>query len=150
MRWEFKSFSDLNIHELYAILALRSEVFVVEQDCVYQDADGLDQAAYHLCVWDGAHLAAYLRVLPANTRFRDVSIGRIIVQSKYRGRALGKQIIEKALASINERFGTVPVQISAQCYLANFYAGIGFTVIGEAYDEDGIPHINMVHKDLSP
>lgn len=146
MRWTFKAFNEIDIHELYAIMALRGEVFVVEQDCPYQDADGLDQSSYHLCVWDGSTLAAYLRVLPANTRFQEVSIGRIIVKSDYRGRSLGKEIVAKAISSVKNRFGSVPIKISAQCYLAKFYENIGFVVSGEAYEEDGIPHINMTHN----
>lgn len=144
LRWSLQAFSDLSIYELYAILALRSEVFVVEQVCVYHDPDGFDQSGLHLCAWDGPTLVAYARILPAQTKMAHVSLGRVIVRESQRGLGIGKELVERGLAAAQDQFGVSPVAISAQCHLTKLYEDVGFVVQGEAYEEDGIPHVGML------
>lgn len=142
----FKSFkfSDLTSQQLYDILQLRSEVFVVEQDCVYQDIDGYDQIALHVLYYDNCTLAVYARILPPNTYFKNVSIGRIIVKQTYRGKDYGHQLMRFCIDSISAEYGNQTIKISAQKHLKSFYEQHGFKQIGDSYLEDGIPHIAMI------
>jgi ElaA protein len=135
--WHDRAFDELSIHELYAITVLRERVFVVEQSCVYLDADGIDPQCRH--IWADGY-RAYLRVVPPGVRYAHRSIGRVIVAPEARGTGLGKELMRFAL----DRYGDVPIEIGAQAYLQRFYEELGFRRIGDVYDEDGIPHIHML------
>lgn len=137
-------FSNLSTQQLYDILQLRSEVFVVEQDCVYQDIDGYDQVATHVLLYDNDNLVVYARILPPNTYFQKVSIGRIIVKASHRGKNLGHQLMKFSIDFISAEFDKQVIKISAQEHLKFFYEQHGFKQIGEGYLEDGIPHIAML------
>jgi ElaA protein len=142
--WQWRCFDELSPHALYELLQLRSEVFVVEQQCVWLDLDNQDQAAMHLLCYQNGALVAYLRVLPANDLYPDwVSIGRIVTRQSARGLGLGKQVVAKALAYLQQENNQMPVVISAQLYLQDFYQNFGFQPEGEPYDEDGIIHTKM-------
>lgn len=138
-----KSFEELDIHELYAILALRSEIFVVEQDCVYQDIDFKDQKSFHLMIWEQNKLVAYTRIFKGGDYFKESSIGRVLVKEKFRGDQLGHLIMKESLRFIHEELKEQQVCISAQKYLVKFYESHGFQTFGESYLEDGIPHVQM-------
>ncbi len=142
----FKTFNELTQHELYDILTLRAEVFVVEQNCIYNDLDGKDEYAIHLLVSSREVLVAYLRILPAKTRFEEVSLGRVVVNKNYRKKEFGKRIMRTALREVEKRYGKVDVRISAQKYLMRFYKEFGFKVDSEDYLEDGIPHVEMIYS----
>jgi ElaA protein len=142
--WQWRSFNELTPQELYAILKLRAEVFVVEQKCVWLDLDDQDQLAQHLLCYQNGTLAAYLRVLPATAMYPNwVSIGRIVTKLTARGQGLGKQAVAKGLQYLQEQKNEMPVVISAQLYLKDFYQNFGFQPEGEPYDEDGIIHTKM-------
>jgi ElaA protein len=143
-----KSFSQLSLDELHRIFILRQKVFVVEQDCAYLDADGLDEKAMHLFfLSDDSKLAAYSRILPAGLSYPDhVAIGRVVVDQEFRRAGLGRDIMTEALSYINEYFPAQKIKISAQCYLEAFYQSLGFKQQGESYLEDGIPHIAMTYN----
>ncbi len=138
-----RKYEEIAVDELYDILQLRSEVFVVEQACVYNDLDGLDKMAAHLWISDGGAVIATARILPAGVRFPQVSIGRVVVHPKYRGRETGKLIMRRAITYAQETFLAAEIKVSAQLYLKKFYEELGFRVVTEVYDEDGIPHIGM-------
>ena len=146
--WEWKQYSELTLDELYAVLALRSEVFVVEQRSFYLDADGLDAKCHHLLATEQAegapYLAAYLRVLPPGLKFEEASIGRVVVSPRARRLGLGRELTAKGIAFIEAKHPGHRIRISAQHYLLKFYEGFGFRAVGDVYDEDGIPHIEMV------
>jgi len=146
IEWSCKPFDTLNQHEVYAILKLRSEVFVVEQNCVFQDIDGKDQQCYHLMGWAANNLAAYARLVPAGVSNKFISIGRIVTSSKYRNKGAGKALLNTAIEKCNELFGRQTIKIGAQLYLKNFYESFGFIQVGEVYDEDGILHIGMIRS----
>lgn len=143
--WIFRSWSELGRDELYEILIARARVFVVEQTCPYLDPDGLDRAAWHL--WtadpDGAVLA-YLRVLPAGAKYDEPSLGRVITAPEARRTGLGRQLVAEGLRRAAELFGERPIRIGAQLYLERFYGELGFVRASDEYDEDGIPHVEMV------
>lgn len=147
--WYYKPFAELTPHELYAIMHLRSEVFVVEQNCVYLDADGKDLSSWHLMGWDGNKLVAYSRLLPAGLAFTEVSIGRVVSSPAYRGTGAGKTLIETAIQTCKALFGDQPIRIGAQLYLQKFYESLGFVQVSEMYLEDNIPHIEMRREDSS-
>lgn len=144
INWVLKPFHELTGSELYAILQLRNEVFVVEQDCVYQDADGKDPESLHFCGWDADKLAAYTRILPPETSYPEASIGRVVTSPAYRGTGLGKIIMQKSIENCIRLFGPGPIRIGAQLYLRIFYQSLGFRQSSEEYLEDGIPHIEMI------
>lgn len=139
-----KPFYELTNIELYAIMRLRNEVFVVEQQCVFQDADNKDQQCHHLMLWNDSHLAAYARLVPAGISFTETSIGRIITSSKFRGNGTGKVLMTLAIEESEKLFGQGPIRIGAQVYALPFYERFGFKADGAQYDEDGIPHVEMV------
>lgn len=141
-----KPFASLTPDELYGIMRLRNEVFVVEQNCVFQDADNKDQQCYHLMVWDDENLVAYARLLPAGLMYDEISFGRIISSPLYRGTGAGKLLVARAVTACEELFGIGPIRIGAQLYLTKFYASFGFEETGEIYLEDGIKHIEMIRK----
>tara|TARA_B100000925_G_scaffold261023_1_gene217489 strand:- start:31 stop:471 length:441 start_codon:yes stop_codon:yes gene_type:complete len=140
-----KSFSELNIQELYQILRLRSEVFVVEQDCVYQDMDNNDQKAIHLFYKEKNRTIAYTRIFKQGDYYDNPSIGRVVVKEKNRGKELGKKIMLSSIDFIKKNLQGKQIELSAQKYLDKFYRDLGFYVKGEEYLEDGIPHQRMFY-----
>ena len=139
-----KKFEALTINELYAILKLRSEVFVVEQDCVYQDLDDKDKKALHVIGWFDNTIVAYTRVFDINLYFDEASIGRVVVNQKYRSKGFGKDIMEASIIAIKSYYNQNKIKISAQTYLIKFYNELGFKEQGKPYLEDGIPHSVMI------
>ena len=145
LTWLTKPFDALTVPELYALLQLRSEVFVVEQTCPFQDIDGQDQAAYHLLGYvDTGELAAYARLFGAGISYAQASIGRVVTSPRHRRFGLGRQLLQQAIAQCDTLFGVQPIKIGAQLYLQAFYESFGFVQQGEGYLEDGIPHIYML------
>ncbi|WP_192562684.1 GNAT family N-acetyltransferase [Pseudomonas gozinkensis] len=145
IEWVCKHHSDLGLEQLYAILKLRSEVFVVEQRCAYLDPDGqdLDGDTCHLMGWDGDQLVAYLRLLDPESQGGDVVIGRVLTAPAGRGKGLGHEMMEQALKQAEKHWPEVPIYLSAQAHLQGYYGRYGFVVAGEEYLEDDIPHIGM-------
>ncbi len=143
--WTIRAWSELDCEALYAILAARSAVFVVEQDCPYQDLDGLDRHGIHLLATasDGSALA-YARLLPAGLRFKEPSIGRVLTTDLARGQGLGRRLMQRCLDEARQRYPGQSIRISAQQYLERFYQNLGFVTVSEPYDEDGIAHIEML------
>jgi ElaA protein len=139
-----KTFKQLSTDELYAILQLRSEVFVVEQDCVYQDLDYKDQKALHVLGFKNEALVAYTRIFKPNDYFENASIGRVIVKESERKYRYGYDIMDASIKAIKDYYNETKIKISAQVYLKKFYNNLGFKSIGEEYLEDGIPHIGMI------
>ncbi|MBV9989445.1 MAG: GNAT family N-acetyltransferase [Chitinophagaceae bacterium] len=139
-----KAFADLTPAELYAIIRLRNEVFVVEQNCVFQDADSKDQQSRHLMIWDRDELAAYARLLPKGLAYPEMSIGRIVSAPAYRARGVGKLLVQRSIEACYELFGAGAIHIGAQLYLKKFYGEFGFDPAGEVYLEDGIEHVEMI------
>ena len=146
MKIKVKTFEELTIHELYEVLALRAEVFVVEQDCVYQDIDGKDQKAIHILGYKNEKLVAYTRCFDQGIYFEEASIGRVIVKQNERKFGYGHDIMKASIEEIEDRFKVTTIKISAQQYLTKFYESHQFKHIGEGYLEDGIPHIAMIRK----
>uniref|UniRef100_UPI00404A0B22 GNAT family N-acetyltransferase n=1 Tax=Flavobacterium sp. TaxID=239 RepID=UPI00404A0B22 len=146
INFTLKSFHELSIYELYALLQLRSEVFVVEQNCVYQDIDFKDQKALHLLGIYDNKVVAYARLFQANDYFEQASIGRVVVSEQYRAKKWGHLLMKIAIQAIDARFNTQQITISAQLYLKKFYESHGFVQVGEGYLEDDIPHIRMEMK----
>lgn len=142
----YKFFDDLTAHELYAIMRLRSEVFVLEQQCIYQDADNKDLSAYHLMIQDGDTLVAYARLLPPGISYEYMSIGRVISKQEYRRKGAGRLLMKEAIKACQELFGEGPIRIGAQLYLKEFYESFGFVQTGEVYLEDDIEHIEMTRQ----
>lgn len=144
--WDWRIFSSLSGLEVYQLLRLRQQVFIVEQDCPYLDADDLDRDALHLLCWqvDGQRkLLGCLRLLPPGVRFPTPAIGRLATDPMARGKGIGRQLMVQALHRAGRIYQGEPVMISAQRYLERFYLSFGFTICSEPYDEDGIPHIDM-------
>lgn len=137
------TFDQFSIPELYEVLRLRSEVFVVEQDCVYQDIDNKDQKAIHIIGFENDTVVAYTRFFKPGDYFEQASIGRVVVLPKHRGKDHGKEIMQKSIDFAKEQ-GFPSINISAQCYLDKFYTDLGFKATGKKYLEDGIPHQEMV------
>ena len=139
-----KTFSELDTEDLYQILRLRSEVFVVEQDCVYQDIDNKDQNAIHLYYKENDQIVAYTRIFKAGDYYENPCIGRVVVSKKNRGNDLGKKIMIDSMEYIKQNIKAEKIELSAQKYLDKFYKDLGFYKIGEDYLEDGIPHQRMI------
>ncbi|APY10961.1 GNAT family N-acetyltransferase [Seonamhaeicola sp. S2-3] len=139
-----KTFSQLTTQELYSLLQLRSEVFVVEQDCVYQDIDGKDQKALHILGYNNDILVAYTRIFKPGDYFDKASIGRVVVAKNKRQFKYGNAIMEASIKAIKTYFNESTIKISAQCYLKRFYNNLGFKEVGAEYLEDNIPHIAMI------
>ena len=146
MEIKVKAFEELNLHELYQVLQLRAEVFVVEQDCVYQDIDGKDEKALHVLGFENGTLVAYTRIFPPGIYFTEAAIGRVVVKSSSRMNKFGHEIMKASIEAIEERFDTSNIKLSAQTYLTKFYESHGFEQVGESYLEDGIPHIAMIKQ----
>jgi len=145
--WSCKRFDELDTEDLYSILQLRAEIFVVEQDCVYQDVDGFDQQALHvmghLSSAAEAQLVCYTRLLPPGAKYDGASIGRVVTKESARGGGNGKALMVNSLAFCKQHWPGKAITISAQLYLQKFYTELGFETQSEPYDEDGIPHIRM-------
>ena len=139
-----KTFKELTTKELYDLLQLRSEVFVVEQDCVYQDVDGQDQKALHVLGYKNEKLAAYTRIFEPGYYFENASIGRVVVSEEERQYKYGYDIMKASIEAIKNHYNETKIKISAQTYLKRFYNNLGFFEVGEEYLEDGIPHISMI------
>jgi len=146
MNWTVKKFDALTLDELYAILQLRSEVFGVEQNCVYQDMDNKDQFCFHMMCWKDNRLVAYTRLVPPGVSYTEPSIGRVVTSPDVRRSGLGKTLVEKSITEILKIYGKSPIKIGAQLYLKKFYESFDFEQSGDIYDEDGIPHIHMTRK----
>ncbi len=144
LKWKISAFDELSAHEVYLMLRLRSEVFVVEQDCVYQDIDGKDQNANHLLGKFNGDLVAYARLFAPGDYFSRASIGRVVIAREFRDRKWGHDLMRMAITGIHRQFDAVEIEISAQLYLKKFYEFHGFAVVGTAYLEDDIPHIRMI------
>jgi ElaA protein len=138
-----KPFSTLTPAELYAILRLRNEVFVVEQNCVFQDADNKDIYCHHLMLFENKQLVAYARLVPPGISFREMSVGRVVSSREVRGKGAGRELMQLAIEYCHKIFGEGTIRIGAQYYLEKFYGSLGFSPTGDVYDEDGIPHIEM-------
>ena len=143
--WDCKSFEKLTATELYEILKLRNQIFVVEQQCVYLDTDDKDFASYHLCGWQDGLLVAYLRILPPGLSYTEPSIGRVCCNPSVRNKGMGKAFMTHGLAFCYQLYDAKNIRISAQLYLLEFYNTLGFKQVSELYLEDNIPHIEMLH-----
>ena len=148
MNFVIKHYKDLTIDELYDIMVLRQEVFVVEQDCPYLDADGKDKIGWHVMLNnDEGQLMAYTRLLAPGVSYdKYSSIGRVVSSGKGRGKGYGKSVMDASIDAIIDLFPNHAIKISAQCYLLKFYNDLGFKEVGEEYLEDGIPHVGMIRE----
>lgn len=149
IEWQWSKFEGLSTFDLYEIMKCRQEVFAIEQNCVYQDADDLDKTAWHLIAWEtdqqgSRSIGGYLRVVYPGRKYDEPSIGRLLTTKQSRGTGLGKKIVEVALSNIEKEYANCQTRISAQVYLHDFYSAFGFESVNEPYDEDGIAHIEMV------
>jgi len=145
INWQWRKFEELSPTEMQAMFALRREVFIIEQDCMYQDIDGKDDQAYHLLAWQDIKLIATLRVFESYPEYQNnVSIGRVCTHLSVRKDGVGRELVKKALQFIQGKFPSKKIQIGAQLYLKNFYGNFGFKQISDIYDDDGIDHILML------
>ena len=143
IEWVKKKWSEVSLEELYSVLRLRSEVFVVEQDCVYQDIDNKDQRAIHLLGYINKELIAYSRLFNEGDYFKETSFGRAIIKKEKRGQGYGDELVKESLKTIKNYYGNKKVKISAQAHLKTFYSKHAFIAKGKEYLEDGIPHVSM-------
>jgi len=144
--WQVKHYPELTTNEFHDIIALRLKAFVVEQNCSYLDLDGKDKKCYHLICRDGfGKVVATARILPPGISYPEVSIGRVVLDQEIRGKGIGHQLMEQSMKFINEEFGAVPVRISAQKHLENYYKTHNFISTGKEYLEDDIPHVEMLN-----
>jgi ElaA protein len=145
--WKTIAFHEFSLEELYQALALRQEIFIVEQTCPYPDADGLDQQALHLFATDPDNkIVAYCRIFHPSAIKEESVIGRVVVHQSYRGTGLGRTLMQNAIDYLYRSFPEADIKISAQSYLRRFYSSLGFEVIGDEYLEDDIPHLPMLLK----
>ncbi len=150
MKFKTKKFKNLKATELYDLLRLRSEIFVVEQNCVYLDMDGQDENSLHVLGYlknskGNGILVGYARIVPPNKLYKTPSIGRVVVHEKYRGKEYGNLLMAKSIKETNKKFKSRVITISAQAHLKNFYGKLGFRATGKLYLEDNIPHIKMLY-----
>lgn len=143
IEWHCKAFAELTVHELYMILQQRAAVFVVEQTCPYLDSDGADPQAIHLWATEGIQLVGYARVFIGTSTTGYSRIGRVLTTANGRGRGIGREVMRRAIELCHTHAPTLPIRLSAQVYLHDFYASFGFVDISAEYLEDGIPHIDM-------
>lgn len=145
LHWLWKTFDQLSLEQLYDAIHLRQQVFVIEQECLYLDADGFDPACLHgLGYDDHGALVAYARVLPPGVRYAEPSIGRVIVAEQLRGQGIGEALMKQAMARTAALHPDMPIRISAQARLERFYQRLGFVSVGDLYDDTGIPHLDML------
>lgn len=144
--WMLKTFSELTLDELYGLLRLRNEVFIVEQDCPFPDLDGKDQLCHHLLGFseESSQLIAYTRIVPPGAIYDLASIGRVATVLRVRRYGIGRELMRRSIAVVNDLYGSLTIQIGAQLYLKKFYESFGFRQLGGIYLEDGIKHISMV------
>ena len=147
-QWCLNTFDQLSNEQLYTMLQARSRVFVLEQNCIYLDQDGIDLHALHLSCWQEKTLLAYLRIIPSGLSYDEVSIGRVLTTHAARGQGLGKALMQKAIAACQSQFPSQPIRIGAQNYLRHFYEELGFIVDSDIYDEDGIDHVQIIFPAL--
>jgi ElaA protein len=145
LRWRWCRFDELSVFELQAIYMARQQVFAIEQQCAYLDADGYDEASFHIAAWSGAHKVplAYARVVHPGQKYAEPSIGRVITTGAARGSGLGRELVRRAIEGCVHAFPGQGIRISAQSHLERFYGGFGFVAAGEPYLEDGIRHTEM-------
>ncbi|MGH4052984.1 MAG: GNAT family N-acetyltransferase [Clostridium sp.] len=148
MNFEIKKFDELSVEEMYEILMLRSKVFVVEQQCIYEDCDGKDKNSYHLFAKENEQIILYLRILKKGVSYDEISIGRLLVDKEHRGKGLAKQMMGYAIEFIKNNLNEKKVKISAQEYLLEFYLNIKFVKVSDVYLEDNIPHVEMLYKNI--
>ena len=146
LEWKLKRFDELTTYELYDILKLRVEVFVVEQNCPYQDLDDKDKLSYHLFLEDDGDIVAVLRILPENLAYEEMAIGRVIVKKSHRKRGISKIMMDKAIRFIIDELKRDKIRLSGQAYLTDFYIDLGFKKVSEAYLEDGIEHFEFLYE----
>lgn len=146
MNWKIKKFNELNVEEIYKILALRNEVFIVEQECPYLDCDDKDLNSYHLFSEENGEIVAYLRILEKGVSYDEISIGRVAVKKIRRGKGISRKMMLKAIEFIENNLSEDTIKIQAQAYLLNFYSSLGFKAVSQEYLEDDIPHIDMLYK----
>lgn len=144
MTWKLKKFEDCTVDELYHILQARECVFVIEQQCLYCDLDGKDQAAIHLFKQQGEDVIAYARIFPSGTVYPQASFGRVLVQKNCRSQGIARELISQVMHFLQSDLQESVIKIQAQAYLQDFYAAFGFRAISEVYLEDNIPHIDMI------
>lgn len=144
--WKIKTFDEFTVTELYSILKARIDVFVIEQNCPYPDLDNYDQKAVHIWAEEKGEVLAYCRIFNKGIKYDETSIGRVLTTEKARGKSLGKLLIQYAVETIENRFRTSEIRISAQDYLLRFYTGFGFEDTGNKYLEDDIPHTEMIRR----
>lgn len=144
--WKIKTFDEFTVTELYSILKARIDVFVIEQNCPYPDLDNYDQKAVHIWAEEKGEVLAYCRIFNKGIKYDETSIGRVLTTEKARGKSLGKLLIQYAVETIENRFRTSEIRISAQDYLLRFYSGFGFEDTGNKYLEDDIPHTEMIRR----
>lgn len=144
LRFVIKPFKELSIDELYDMLQLRTKVFVVEQNCVFQDMDDKDRKAVHVLAYNGDDMVAYSRLLPAGVSYTQMSIGRVLTDTDRRKEGFGIRLMETSIEAMYKLYGRQPIRIGAQLYLQKFYEGFGFRQSSDTYLEDGIPHIEMI------
>ncbi|HQV06299.1 MAG TPA: GNAT family N-acetyltransferase [Chitinophagaceae bacterium] len=144
LKWKISAFADLSAAELYTILQLRNEVFVVEQNCIFQDADNVDQLSFHISGRQQDAIIAYARIVPPGILYPEPSIGRVVTKPTHRQTGIGKLLMQYSIEHCYRLYGPTAITIGAQLYLENFYNNLGFQSIGDTYLEDNIPHIKMV------
>jgi ElaA protein len=144
IRWILKQFRELTPDELYAIMRLRIEVFVVEQNCVFQDLDNKDQKCMHFMGWQDDLLGAYTRIVPPGVAYDQPAIGRVVTSPSLRGSGIGRTLMEKSIEKTNLLYGNTEIKVGAQLYLKKFYTSLGFVQSSGIYLEDGIEHIEMI------
>ncbi|MGB7088359.1 MAG: GNAT family N-acetyltransferase [Phormidesmis sp.] len=152
--WQWSSYEELSRDDLFEILRARQTVFVVEQKCPYQDIDDLDRVSWHLMLWDEVsvgkkELTAYSRVIPPGEKYPEPSIGRVLTLPSARGEGKGRALIQEAIKRTKAEFPHMPIRISAQQYLQRFYANLGFQIVSNPYDEDGITHVEMLRDETA-
>ncbi len=146
MEWKLKSFDELSQDELYDILKLRVEVFVVEQNCPYQDLDDKDKLSYHLFLQDNDEIIAVSRIIPEKISYDEMSIGRVVVKKTHRGSGISKTMMNKAIKFIIDEFKKDKIRLSGQAYLIDFYEDLGFKKVSDMYLEDGIEHFEFLYE----
>jgi len=145
MNWELKKFDELTNNELYDVLRLRVDIFVVEQTCPYPEIDGKDEESLHLMYKENGEIVAYARILPPGLSYDEASIGRVIVAESHRGTGLGHELIDQAVKESLAEYNQ-PIKIGAQAYLEDYYSAAGFETVSDVYLEDDIPHIDMLRS----
>lgn len=144
---QVKSFQELSLEEFHDIVALRIQIFIIEQNCPYQEVDGKDKLAHHLFFKNETdEIIAVTRILPQGISYEEVAIGRVVVHEDYRGTGLGSQLMSDSMNFVRDKYGEVPVRLSAQKHLENYYGNHGFKSTGKEYLEDGIPHVEMLYN----